>query len=217
MRDWEQFLQYSPWFADPADVTVTDETAWSRGGVEGLPWLSALLNSARLTTLSISGTPYELLAWGPAESRRGWLCEPVAQPKPEVHQTHRLFWTVCGGIVEQFAGPRSWLLNQDDVLTATAAEQEIVANSLRDYGWLWKDEGLDVPIDPADYYAVAIEANGNVTMVHRRSGELLLFAPDHSFDKITPYPGCPKNSLYTFDELPDLASWIEACAEAWSD
>jgi hypothetical protein len=27
--------------------------------------------------------------------------------------------------------------------------------------------------------------------------------------------GCPPYSLYTFDEIPNPPTWIEACAAAW--
>ncbi len=215
MRDWERFIQHTPWFADPGDVTVTgDEAPWSRGSLDALPRLSALLARATVTTLSIAGTPYELVAWGPAERRRGWLCEPLPAAQEHVHETHRAFWTVCGGIVERFGETASWWMNQNEVLTAGAARLR-VSQVLDDYRWLWDDAGLTVPIDPDDHYPAAVEANGNLTLVHRRSGRLLLFAPDHSFPKVTPLPGCPKNSLMTIDDVPDLATWIEECAGIW--
>lgn len=64
---------------------------------------------------------------------------------------------------------------------------------------------------------MAVEANGNLTLAHRSSGHLLLFAPDDAFEGVTPLPGCPPYSLMTIDNAPDLAAWIERCAEAWSD
>lgn len=38
------------------------------------------------------------------------------------------------------------------------------------------------PIEPCEYYVVAVEADGNRTLVHRSGGELLLFAPDHAVE-----------------------------------
>jgi hypothetical protein len=216
MRDWEQFVQHTPWFTDPGEVTVVgDEIPWSRDRLESLPRLSTLLEAASLTTLSISGTPYELIAWGPADQRRGWLCNPPPAPDPvHVHETHRLFWSMCGGIVERFGEPSSWWLNQNDILAAAAAHTR-VSKVLGDYRWIWDDAGLGVPVEPDDYYTVAVEANGNLTLAHRHSGELLLFAPDHAFPRVTPLPGCPPYSLLTIDGVPDLSSWIEECAAAW--
>lgn len=81
--------------------------------------------------------------------------------------------------------------------------------------WIWEDDGAGIPIDLAEYYAVAIEANGNLTVSHRLDGRVLLFAPDHGYDGVTPLPGCPPYSLMTIDEAPDLVSWIELVASAW--
>jgi hypothetical protein len=216
MRDWEQFVQHTPWFAEPGDVTVTeDEGPWSRDPLDALPNLTTLLVSATVTGLSVAGKPYELFVWGPVDRRRGWLCELPPGPVPEhVHETHHAFWSVCGGIVERFGEPEGWWRNQDEVLTASAAATD-VSEVLDDYRWLWDDEGLEVPIEPGDHYPVAVEANGNLTLVHRDSGQLVLFAPDHAFAGVTPLLGCPPYSLLTIDGVPDLGSWIEECAAAW--
>ena len=82
-------------------------------------------------------------------------------------------------------------------------------------GWIWEDDGLAVPIIADDYYAAAVEANGNLTLAHRRDGQLLLFAPDHAYSGVTPLAGCPPYSLLTIDDVPNLATWIEVCAAAW--
>jgi hypothetical protein len=185
---------------------VGEEVAWARGPVPGLPALSALLAGSRVTPLMVDGRPHELVTGG----GWAWLCEPPGGAEIEVVPAHREFWAVCGGIVESH-GMGGWLLNQDEVLTAGLAGGD-VTGLLADYEWLWSDAGLPVPIDPADYYPAAIEANGNHTLVHRRTGQVLLFAPDHDFDGVRPLPGCPENSLLTIDGLPDLRSWLEALA-----
>ena len=154
---------------------------------------------------------------GPSDSRRGWLClPPENRPFEGVHPIHQHFLSVCGGIVERFGESTSWWNNQDEVLTAAAARRPL-APVLRDYAWLWHEDGLQMPIEPSDYHVVAVEANGNLTLAHGSSGHLLLFAPDHAFDGVTPLPGCPRYSLMTLDDAPDLAAWIELCAKAWSD
>ena len=127
---------------------------------------------------------------------------------------HQSFWALCGGIVEQFGEPATWWSNQNEVLTADAARTS-VADVLTAYVWLWEDEGLDIPVDPDEYYAVAVEANGNLTLARRDDGRLLLFAPDHDFSGVAPLAGCPPYSLLTIDDLPDLRTWIEAGAAAW--
>lgn len=216
VNDWQQFLDDVPWFLQPDEMAVVGTQApWARGNVEELPNLSALLSEATVTPISIGAAVYELLAWGTLGSRRGWLClPPLPNERHRVHDAHQRLWTVCGGIVEPFGEPESWWNNQNEVLTASAARTPL-SDVLADYAWMWEWDGLRLPIDPEEYYVVAVEANGNLTLAHRMSGQLLLFAPDHAFDGVTPLPGCPPYSLLTIDEIPDLATWIESCAAAW--
>lgn len=82
--------------------------------------------------------------------------------------------------------------------------------------FLWEDAGLEVPIDFDRYYIVAPE-DCALTIAGRDTGQLLLFAQDHNFPDVTPLPGCPPYTLHTIDGLPDLASWLEACAVTWLD
>jgi hypothetical protein len=89
------------------------------------------------------------------------------------------------------------------------------ADALTAYAWLWEDEGLNIPVNPDEYYAVAVEANGNLTLARRDDGRLLRFAPDHDFSRVAPLAGCPPYSLLTIADLSDLPTWIEAGAAAW--
>jgi hypothetical protein len=216
MSDWEQFLRKVSWFLRPGDsVAVGEARPWTRGSTGDLPELSALLGSATLTPVSVAGDAYELLAWGSPDDRRGWLCRPPQDAGGEsVPRVHKSFWTLCGGIVERFRGPVTWWNNQNQVLTADAARVRI-ADVLTAYAWIWEDDGLEITINPDEYYAVAEEANGNLTLAHRDDGRLLLFAPDHDFRGVTPLAGSPPYSLLTIDNVPDLATWIEVCAAAW--
>lgn len=217
MSDWEQFLREVSWFLPPgASAALGEPQPWTRGAINALPELSALLDSTTLTPVSVRGTAYELLAWGSPDDRRGWLCHPPPQDLGgnSVSQIHQCFWKLCGGIVERFGEPTTWWSNQNEVLTVDATHVRI-ADVLTDYAWLWEDSGLEVPINLDEYYTVAIEANGNLTLAHRNTGRLLLFAPDHSFTHVTPVAGSPPFSLLTIDDVPDLATWIEVCAAAW--
>lgn len=216
MSDWDRFLQEVSWFLQPGESAAVGEAQpWTRGSTEALPELSALLESTTLTPISVGGTAYELLAWGPPDRRRGWLCHPPGNaacgPFPPAHDS---FWKLCGGIAERFGEPTTWWENQNEVLTADAARVP-VADVLADYAWLWEGDGLTLSIDPDEYYAVAVEANGNLTLAHRDNGRLLIFAPDHAFEGVTPPDGSPPYSLLTIDKVPDLATWIEVCAAAW--
>ncbi len=216
MSDWGRFVNEVSWFVEPGQtIALGDARSWSRPSVPALPELSGLLRSAAMTPVSVGGEAYELLAWGPPDERRGWLCLPPRDGHGDaVAGIHKLFWQVCGGIVETFGAPTSWWSNQNEVLTVDAQGVQ-VADALTGYAWIWDDCGLTIPINADEYYAAAVEANGNLTLTHRQNGRLLLFAPDHAFSGVTPLAGCPPYSLLTIDEVPDLTTWIEVCAAAW--
>jgi len=180
MSDWEQFLHEVSWFLEPGEnAAVGKAQPWTRGPIDDLSELSALLDSATLTPVAVAGNAYELLAWGPSDDRRGWLCHPPREAGGDaVPQVHKRFWKHCGGIVERFGEPATWWNNQNEVLTVDATRIRIV-DVFTDYAWLWEDDGLEISINPGDYYSVAVEANGNLTLAHRDDSRLLLFAPDH--------------------------------------
>jgi hypothetical protein len=217
MSDWEEFISEVSWFLRPGEAaSVGMAQPWTRAPIDNLPELSALLSSTTLTPVRVGDNAYELLAWGSPGDRRGWLCRPPHDTDDAVAQTHKSFWKLCGGLVERFGEPDTWWLNQNEVLTVEATRVRI-AGVLTDNAWLWEDDGRTVPINPEEYYAVAVEANGNLTLAHRDDGRLLLFAPDHAFTGVTPVDGSPPYSLLTIDDVPDLATWIEVCASLWRD
>lgn len=171
MGDWDDFVEDASWFLrSGSEVTVADGSrSWGRPPIDDLPVLSALFETAAVTDVVVDGQPYELLAWGPADGRRGWLCLP---PEPDasadLSPMHRRFLAVCGGIVERFGEPSSWWLNQNQVLTVAVSATDL-AGILDAYSWAWEDDGLEVPIAPEDHAVVAFEANGNLTLAHRRT------------------------------------------------
>lgn len=212
MSDWERFLAEVSWFVSPGqDVVVGESREWVRGSADGLPVLSALLAGATVTPVSVDRVEYELLAWGEPDTRRGWLARPPYTGRDAVAEVHRDFWRVCGGIVERFGEPDSWWTNQDEVLTPAAVDLDVYEALVHYYQFR-----AGIPIPTGEYYVAAIEANGNLTLARRADGRLLLFAPDHAFEGVTPLPGCEPYSLMTIDGLPDLTTWIETCAEAWT-
>lgn len=217
MSDVDLLMAQCPWLAgEGADVGVSEPHRTVE--LVGMPVLAGLLSAATVTPVRLDGVDHELLAWGPPAERRGWLCRPpVDDGDVEVPEALRAVWAATGGIVEHFGAVSDswWWLNCGDVLTREAAGWP-VEQMLGAYEWMWTDEGLRIPIEAADYVPVAAEVNGNLTLAHRRTGEVIWFAPDHSASGVTVLPGCPEYSLYTFDGVPDLASWVEASAAQWA-
>ena len=115
-----------------------------------------------------------------------------------------------GGVIERFNEPATQLLNHDAVLTNHEASFD--ASFINNYSWAFDD---NVPIDTAAYYTIAREANGNTTICNRADCSILLFAPDHAFDDVSPMDGCPEFTLYNIDGASTFTDWVELIAEQW--
>ena len=220
MNDWNAFTESVPWFLDMQQaVTVED----SRPGLtvsaafqECFPVLSSLLNRAKVTGVTIDSARYDLLGWNSHDGFRvGWLCPALGDPAPNnLVEEHRLLLSEFGGISERFNEPEdTWLLNHNEALTLREAQHD--ASFMADYRWAFEDPGIPVPIAFSDYYAIAREANGNTTLCHRKSGDVILFATDHAHKHVTPLKGCPDYTLYTIDDTPTFVDWVEEIARQW--
>ncbi len=224
MTDWELFASDVPWAIDSVATIVTHEPRQGYGLTEAasaiFPPLNHLLETARVTPVLLDGTPLELLAWDAADGDRfGWLCRSAPGTVPAaLHRDHRLLLASFGGIVERFYEPQEswWLLNHNEALTSEIAirDASFIAEG---YAWAFEDAGLSVPIEPTEYYVIAEEGNGNVTLCHRATGRVLLFAPDHDFDHVKTLEGCPDYSLYTIDGVTNFRDWVNAIARQWMD
>jgi hypothetical protein len=218
---WEQFIEEIPWLLDPGEKPEVGATqppgSWLPQSVEFVgrfPELARVLQMAHVTPISRSGSRYLLYSW-PCRPRssRSWL-SPVPSPAPpsSLHSDHQLVLASFGGIIERSHEPDWWLLNHDDVLTEREAAQD--GNFIRDY--VVSDEWpAGIPIAPEQFYSIAREANGNTTLCHRASGEVVLFAPDHAFEHVEVYPGCPEYSLYLLAGAPTFAAWVNTIARQW--
>lgn len=220
MNDWQEFLECVPWFLDDdADVHVSE----ARNGLQvsssvadSFPAFESLLSRSSVTPVLINHIPHELLAWNGADGFRiGWLClAPNPQTPHDIYPHHIELLRSIGGIVERFNEPEgTLLLNHADALTAREAAHD--ASFINDYKWAFDGAGVDLPIEPSEYYCIAREANGNTTLCHRETGEVILFAPDHSFDLVTPLDGCPGYTLYTIDGIVTFNDWVETLAKQW--
>jgi hypothetical protein len=180
------------------------------------PHLAELLALASVTDVSVNATRYELLVWDSSDGDRvGWLCLPPSANSPHnLHEDHRKLLASFGGIVERFNEPDdTWLLNLNDALSEREASHD--ARFIEDYRWAFEDAGLTLPIEPSQYYSIAREANGNSTLCHRVSGQVLKFAPDHCFDHLTQLEGCPEYTLYRINGVATFRDWVDAVAVQW--
>lgn len=216
--DWDHAVADIPGLLHGvAEVKVGRTVGWTRPPLPSLPVLNRLLGRARVTPVSLGGAVRELLAWDLADgTTAGWLCLPPAPDHASAaHPQQRDLWHVLGGIVDRWNEPEdSWLLNHYDALTPELAADD-PGESIAAYRWIWDQDGLGVPVEPREYGVLAVEANGNLTLCHRVTGEVLLFAPDHHFDYVEVLAGCPEYSLYRIPTAPDLRTWLETVAAQW--
>lgn len=219
MDAWEAFIAAVPWFLDADQIARAGATeppgTWRPASPEFsrlFPRLSELLAQAHVTEIAVDEKPLILFSWSIDGDTACWLCDsPTNVPSPKLCSSHRVLARSFGGIRERCAEPASWLLNLDSFVTLESAASD--ASFLLDYAWAFPDER--VPLEVAKFYPVAREANGNTTLCERDSEQIILFAPDHSFEHVRPWRGLPEYTLYTLEGAPDFRSFIEVVAEQW--
>ncbi len=220
MSDWDYFMKLDPFYLrSDQKVEINDHTVnkiYSKNFTSTFPILSKLLKLAGVTSLLIDDSKYELYSWNSKNGEKiGWLCQPpISNEIDGVYEDHNNLLSCFGGIVERFNElEKTWLLNLVESLTKSEASHD--GSFIEDYKWAFEDEGMEIPIILESYYSIAREANGNTTICHRKNGDLILFAPDHSFDYLTIYPNCPEYSLYTINGAPVFKDWVETIANQW--
>ena len=226
MTDWEAFKDDVTWF--PSAKARVGETVESGGSVPMpsdeftalFPTLRDLLAAARLTPVTVKKKEYHLLAWeGASGMPIGWLCDAPSVSVPHgLFREHVLLLGVFGGIGVCFNEPEdTWLLNLNAALTLDIAKSpEWIATEWIATWGPFREGNQHLPLDMKDFYTIALEANGNETLCHRTTGDVLLFAHDHSFDHVVPLENCPDYTFYRIPSAPRFRDWVERVASQWS-
>jgi hypothetical protein len=221
-QHWASFLDDVPWFLDPGETAHPGDTeppgAWapqSPAFARLFPQFTAALSKAHVTPVSSTRGDFLLFGW----PRGSGLLHAWLSPRPGVsdpdalHPEHRILLTAFGGIVERANEGEWWLLNHEDALTEREARND--GTFIREYADLFGKGAHGIPIDLKQFYSIAREANGNTTLCHRVTGEVVLFAPDHDFSHVEIYPGCPPYTLYRLPDAPHFSAWVETVAGQW--
>ena len=219
---WNAFAEDLFWFVknrrhiDVGPLSHPGRWQPSRSLAVSFPVLARLLSAAHTSSIAIDGDEFVLFSWEDGDRIPSWLSPLPGAASPGLLPAHSLLLKEFGGIVErggEFEG--QWLLNTNDALTSREAGHD--ASFIRDYEWAFQPQPGHIPIDVGAYYSICREANGNDTLCHRVSGEVLLFAPEHSFEHVVPFEGCPEFTLYRIKGGATFTEWVETVAGQWAE
>ena len=221
-RYWEEFVAEIPWVVEhgekPKVGAPEASGVWRPQSVDFVrmfPELTQVLQTAIISRVDLLLGPFLLYSWRRADgSLSSWL-SPLLSEKPflSMHRHHRVLLNSFGGIVERSNEGDWWLLNHNNALTEAEASRD--GTFTEQYNWAFEDAGMLNPIEPTQFYSIAGEANGNTTFCHRESGEVILFAPDHAFDHVEPFPGCPDYTFYRLAGARYFNDWVAEIARQW--
>jgi hypothetical protein len=219
---WDSFAEELSWFL--TDRHRLEVGALVRPGGwrassrfrEVFPTLARLLEAAHTSHVGLDDGDYCLFSWEGRSWISSWLAPPpAADTDAALLPDHRVLLAEFGGITERSGHPDgSWLLNAN--VSLIGGEERADASFIRDYAWAFEGVSGGIPIVLEDYYPICWEANGNATLCHRTTGDVLLFAPDHSFDDVTPLEGCPPYTLYRRAGGRTFVEWVETVAHQWT-
>jgi hypothetical protein len=221
---WDDFIATVPWFLDHGTMAKVgpskDPGNWepaSPAFTTRFPALGQLLKNAFVASIDLNASSYVLFTWQRKDkSFCSWLSPaPSNDPPNSLYPDHQTLLASFGGIVERSNEPTWWALNHNDVLTEREARFD--ATFIADYAWAFERASVEVPIELKQFYSIAREANGNTTLCHRTTGEVLLFATDHAFKHVEVLPGCPEYTLYRFLRVRQFRDWVETIARQWRD
>jgi len=222
---WDDFIAMVPWFLDHNTTVKVGASkppgSWEPASVAFtalFPTLEQLLKEAFVASIDLDGSAYLLFTWQRKDdSFCSWLSPaPSIDPPTSLYADHQVLLASFGGIVERSNEPTWWVLNHNDALTEREARHDATFIS-RDYAWAFETASVAIPIELKQFYSIAREANGNTTLCHRTSGEVILFAADHAFDHVEVLPGCPDYTLYRFLGAQRFRDWVNAIARQWRD
>ncbi|WP_214482225.1 hypothetical protein [Bacillus sp. SM2101] len=222
-KDVEEFLSDITWcFKEREKIEIIGEKSFQCSAeFEGtFPQLTKLLSKARITVIQYGNVNYELFGWKHNVSSQslGWLClEPLKGQNinKSLHPNHSVLLQNFGGITERWNEPLdTWLVNLNNALTYENIK--VGFGSMEDiFQELCEEEGVEIKVNTSDFISFAFEANGNITMYHKISGKVLMYAHDHNFEHLISFSNYPEYTLYEIESCETLNDWIENIASQW--
>jgi hypothetical protein len=224
---WKRFIEELTWCAEPHMTAIVGPSeppgSWALKSADFarlFPELNRVLQTAHVARAVVNDRPYQFFTWlSDGSGCRSWLSPWPSFATPSgLFRDHQVLLESFGGIIENSNAPDQpdewWGAGHNDVLTEQEAQRD--ATFLSYCAWAFEQESLTIPIDPEQFYSIAAEASFEITLCHRTTGEVILFAHDSVYDFAEVYPGCPELTLYRLIGAPTFRDYVETIARQWA-
>lgn len=229
----DAFFENVPWRLKKADVKQVEKESVEIPEIflKEFPEMAGLLMVTNKFRIELNDKAvYILYGWDSENGVGGWLCEPWETAEDTIRpESCKLLRSVFGNILETFGFEdirddflcnMNWVIGTDEVQCgigewADYYEQSCLAENKRSQLDAQTDCNKNPDINSRDYIVIAEEANGNLTLCHKTTEQVLLFAPDHCFDYVSVYDGCPEYTFYTINGVETVKDYFEMVAKQW--
>jgi hypothetical protein len=209
--------------------------------VAHFPQMARLIHSAEVTELTANGTHRRLYTWVHRSGKKwGWLTdldstlnshsgrapEATHALATDILPEHSLLVDAIGGIQEYFNDPSAdgrdhkdedsmftWAKNFTFSLP-WCFKMESQAEVYDEQMWVHEPVAKNLQVVIDDLLCFSQEANGNLTLYHRKTGQIYMLLVDHAFDYVELLPGHP-HCFYTIKGVNTFTDYVETLAEQW--
>lgn len=191
---------------------------------EKFPEFTKMLeNSITLEIKLKTKKKYWLLCWKINDKIHEILCIPPTNIHSVGSINYQLFSTLFGGILE-FMTPFSDKIDDNEFywlnMEATLCQEEALKKDfildIKDFISDYEQSELPTEqLNLENFFVIALESNGNITLCNKFTEEVIMFASDHCFDFVKEYNNYPEYTFYSISDAPNLIHWIELLALQW--
>lgn len=220
-----KFCSEIPWFFNETDdiCIYNIEISFSDDFIKLFPNLFKLLSSANTELIELvrdkEVSKFYLFTWKNInDETSGWLCKIEEEIKLDIPKDLEILIKNMGGIQESYSE-----IYDDEQRFTDNQNFLFVASEFRKGLGLFDEFYLDLckveskePIDTSKLIRIAEEANGNETFIDLKTGEIVVFAPDHDFDYVRFFEDQPEYTFYKIKNVITIIDYAETLAKQWN-
>jgi len=228
IKDFENFKQEVSWFIvknDNVEIEHINNKNFSLKFIETFPTVyRLLLQSTSILGVTITSSKnknsnYCLYTWDDKNGLKcGWLCKSEQiQTEIKVLPEHQLLLDEMGGIKEtyhRFSTETEILTDNQNFIFIKSLLTKGLGDWIDYYDQICTDEHIK-QVDTKDIVCFAGEANGNETFYDPNTKQVLLFAPDHSFENVEVLKDQSEYTFYTINNVTTFVDYVETLAQQW--